>query len=153
MVKRNQILENVLLVADIIVALILLVSFVMMIKCDTFAKSKAEIRTEKSITSYAKKHHKAKGIRIVGERGATKNVLKYAAKKQKGKNAKYYKKSVCEKFRVEIIDQFGAYTTCKYKKSGVIDGVRDDWTPGIKVWVYNLYNWKTKKYDRWFIAE
>lgn len=145
--------EKILLAADIITLIIVIICMIYISKIDTYAATKAETKTEKSIKQYAKRKHKAKGIMIVGERGATSKILKAAAKKSKNKKyKKYYKYDIVEKTKVKIVDQYGGYITCKYEKGGVIDGVRDNWKIGQKVYLYRVYKWKDKQYDTWFCA-
>lgn len=136
--KANKIL----LVADIIVAIILVLVTLWAFSCDADAKTKEQVAVEKYISKYAKKKHKAKGVRYVGERGATKKVIRCAKNK---KCKKHYKKDVVERFQVKIIDRYGAYITVDRQKGGFIDGVKDDWKPGTKVWIYKVYKWKTGK--------
>lgn len=145
--------ERLLFAAGIIALLIVIACEIYIAKVDTMAATKAETKTEESIRSYAKRKHKAKGIKIVGERGATSKILKAAAKKSKIKKyKKYYKHDIVEKTRAKIVDKFGGYITCKYEKGGVIDGVRDDWRIGQTVYIYRVYKWKNKQYDTWFYA-
>lgn len=156
---NKRFLEKVLLATDLIVMAIIILCTLTTVNVNASTKkSKSQIKIEKHIKSYAKKKHKAKGVRFVGERGATKNVLKYAKKNYKKKKnkklrkyGKYYKKDVCERFTCTIIDEYGAYITGK-GYGGVIDGEKDDWKIGTKIIKYNLYNWKSGKYSTWFYA-
>lgn len=107
------------------------------------AKPAYETKMEKTIKSYAKKKHGAKGILIVGECGATKKNLT---------KAKKAKKDLVVRVRVKLLDQFGGCISTDKEKGYVIDGVRDDWKPGAKATIYFVYKWKSKKYDRPFYA-
>ncbi|MBQ0113847.1 MAG: hypothetical protein KBT03_12015 [Bacteroidales bacterium] len=145
--------ERILLAADIITLLIVMICILYICKIDTLAatkKTKAEISIEKEIKKYAKKNHKAKGIRILGERQVTNKILKAARKKSKKKAyKKFYKYDIVEKTKVKMIDRYGAYVTCKLGKGGYIDGYDDNWIVGSKVWIYRIWNWKTGKRETW----
>lgn len=145
--------EKILLVVAIIALIIVITCEFKMLHLNVSAatkKTKAEISIEKEIKKYAKKNHKAKGIRIMGERQVTNKILKAARKKSKKKAyKKFYKYDIIEKTKVKMIDRYGAYVTCKLGKGGYIDGYDDNWIVGSKVWIYRIWNWKTGKRETW----